>query len=85
MDHFEIREHMEVRGSDGEHVGTVDRVEGDRIKLTKSDPSAGGTHSYLPISLVESCENDIVHLSSTADGARGQLSREQVAMRDGQI
>lgn len=85
MDSFEIREHMEVRGSDGEHVGTVDRVDGDRIKLTKSDPSAGGKHSYLPISLVKSCENDIVQLSATADSARGQLSREQVAIQDGQI
>ena len=32
-----IREHMEVIGADGVHVGTVDSVDGDRIKLTKSD------------------------------------------------
>ena len=31
----DIREHMEVVGSDDEHVGTVDRVAGDRIILTK--------------------------------------------------
>jgi len=30
----QIQEHMEIKGSDGQHVGTVDRVEGDRIKLT---------------------------------------------------
>ena len=35
-----IREHMEVIGADGVHVGTVDSVEGDRIKLTKSDSTA---------------------------------------------
>jgi hypothetical protein len=29
------REHMEVIGADGVHVGTVDKVEGNRIKLTK--------------------------------------------------
>ena len=35
-----IREHMEVIGADGVHVGTVDHVEGDRIKLTKADSGA---------------------------------------------
>ena len=35
-----IREHMEVIGADGVHVGTVDHVEGDRIKLTKKDSGA---------------------------------------------
>src|SRR5437899_1716667 len=31
-----IKEHMEVLGSDGAHVGTVDHLEGaDEIKLTK--------------------------------------------------
>ena len=32
-----IREHMEVIGADGAHVGTVDCVKGDRIVLTKLD------------------------------------------------
>ena len=35
-----IREHMEVIGADGVHVGTVDSVDGDRIKLTKNDSTA---------------------------------------------
>jgi hypothetical protein len=30
-----IREHMEVIGADGVHIGTVDHLEGGRIKLTK--------------------------------------------------
>ena len=33
----EIREHMKIVGKDGAHVGTVDRVEGNRIKLTRKD------------------------------------------------
>ena len=37
-----IREHMEIIGADGGHVGTVDKVEGESIKLTKNDPGAGG-------------------------------------------
>ena len=33
-----IKEHMEVLGSDGVHVGTVDHLEGrDQVKLTKDD------------------------------------------------
>jgi hypothetical protein len=40
----QICEHMEIKGSDGQHVGTVDRVEGNRIKLTKSDKDAAGHH-----------------------------------------
>ena len=37
----EIKEHMEVIGADGVHVGTVDKVEGGRIKLTKKDSGGG--------------------------------------------
>jgi hypothetical protein len=40
----EIREHMKIVGSDGAHVGTVDGIEGSRIKLTKNDPAAQGKH-----------------------------------------
>ena len=38
-----IKEHAEVIGADGVHIGTVDRVEGNRIKLTKKD-SGEGSH-----------------------------------------
>ena len=37
----QIREHMEVIGADGTHVGTVDHVDGHRIKLARTDSSAG--------------------------------------------
>ena len=43
-----IKEHMEVLGSDGVHVGTVDHLEGrDQVKLTKHDPDAGGEHHFI--------------------------------------
>lgn len=32
-----VKEHMKVIGADGTPVGTVDRVENGRIKLTKAD------------------------------------------------
>ena len=48
-----VTEHMEVVGSDGSHVGTVDGTRGDSIILTRSDPSAGGIHHRIPCGWVE--------------------------------
>jgi len=65
----EIKEHMEIIGKDGRHVGTVDAVEGDRIKLTKRDNPAGheGHHHYIDKKLVGSVEGETVKLSVNAD------------------
>ena len=68
----EIREHMEVIGADGVHVGTVDHVDGGRIKLTKADSGQGsheGHHHYIPAGLVAEVEGDRVRLSANADVA----------------
>lgn len=46
-----LREHMEIVGACGNHVGVVDHVEGDRIKLTRKD-SGDGRHHYLPLSAI---------------------------------
>ena len=73
-----IREHMEVIGADGVHVGTVDHVEGERIKLTKADSGAQvegaqgaheGHHHYISLGLVAEVEGDKVRLSTTAANA----------------
>lgn len=73
-----IREHMEVIGADEVHVGTVDKVEGDRIKLTKtsSNPqvegaegSHAGHHHYISLGLVAAVEGARVRLSATAANA----------------
>ena len=64
-----IREHMEVIGADGVHVGTVDHVDGDRIKLTKADSGQGsheGHHHYISIGLDADVEGDNVRLSAKA-------------------
>lgn len=78
-----IREHMEVIGADGVHIGTVDGVEGGRIKLTRKDSDAGfegGTHSghhhYLSTGLVAEIEGDRVRLSANGDVAWGMLEEE---------
>ena len=39
-DASKIKEHMEVIGADGVHLGTVDRVENGRIKLTTADSAS---------------------------------------------
>jgi len=64
----EIKEHMKVIGKDGAQVGTVDGVEGDRIKLTKEDSGAGheGHHHYIDRQLVGAVEGDVVKLSLNA-------------------
>ena len=73
MSGFEnIREHMEVIGADGVHVGTVDRIEADRIKLSKSDSGQGsheGHHHYISRGLIAEVEGDRVRLSANADVA----------------
>jgi hypothetical protein len=67
-----IKEHMEVIGADGAHVGTVDRVDGSRIKLTKKDSGEGshkGHHHYVPLGLVADIEGNKVRLSANGDVA----------------
>lgn len=67
-----IREHMNIIGADGVHVGTVDKIEGDRIKLTKADSGQGsheGHHHFIPTGLIAGVEGDEVRLSANADVA----------------
>jgi len=75
---------MEVIGADGVHLGTVDRVDGDRIKLTKKDSGAEiegaqgthqGHHHFVPLGLVAEVEGDKVRLSAT--GANALLFEEE--------
>ena len=63
VDASQITEHMEVVGSDGQHVGTVDKL---AIKLTKKDPAAGGRHHVLNLDAVSSVEGGKVMLSMPA-------------------
>jgi len=71
-----IREHMEIIGADGVHIGTVDKVEGNRIKMTKADSgSHGDHHHYLSGGLVAEVEGNQVRLS--AAGAAALLMEEE--------
>jgi hypothetical protein len=59
-----IKEHMEVVGSDGAHVGMVDGLEDHRIKLTRAD--GDGEHHYVPTALVQDIRGNTVTLTKAA-------------------
>jgi hypothetical protein len=66
----QITEHMKIIGADGVHVGTVDKVVGNRIKLTKQDDARQSDHHhYISEGLIAGVEGDIVRLSANADVA----------------
>jgi hypothetical protein len=69
MDISRVKEHMEVIGADGVHLGTVDRIEKQRLKLTKSygpDGRDETQHHYIDIGLIADVEGDRVRLSANA-------------------
>lgn len=74
IDGTQIREHMEVVGSDGKHIGKVDKVRGNELELTRA--LMVGKHHFLPISLVARVD-DKVRLSVTEEGAK-DMWREEV-------
>lgn len=71
-----ISEHMEIVGADGVHIGTVDKVEGDRIKMIRADSgSHDDHHHYISGGLVAAVEDNRVRLS--AAGASAVLLEEE--------
>jgi hypothetical protein len=64
-----IKQHMEVIGADGVHIGSVDRVEHGRIRLAKADSGEGrhkGHHHFIDLGLVADVEGQKVRLSANA-------------------
>jgi hypothetical protein len=66
-----IRKDMEIIGADGIHVGTVDGIEGNRIRLKKSDSFGrhDGHQHYIETGLVADVEGNKVRLSANAEVA----------------
>ena len=80
MSGFEnIREHMEVIGADGVHIGTVDRVEENRIKLIRPDSGMGHEehHHFIPRGLVAEVEGDKVRLTARGDVVADLFEQEE--------
>ncbi len=73
-----IREHMEVKGSDGGHVGTVDHLDGERIKLTRTDVAADGEHRFIHLDSVDRVEAEAVVLNRTTSQAQDEWGVESV-------
>jgi hypothetical protein len=74
-----VNESMEVIGSDGGFVGTVDRVEGQRIKLSRSDGFGKHKkhHHYLDLSLVSRVDGQRAYLSISAETAVALVEEER--------
>jgi hypothetical protein len=72
---LDIQEHMEVLGSDGNHVGAVDHKESDRIILTRDDSKAGGKPHLISVDWVDYVDSK-VHLNKPSKKA---ISEWQVA------
>jgi hypothetical protein len=66
---YKIKQNMEVIGADGIHVGTVDLVEPDRIKLKTYDSHGkqSSHHHYVEKSFIADVEGDKIRLSANAD------------------
>lgn len=58
-----IKEHMEVTDINGQHVGTVDDVKDERIKLTRTD-SSDGAHHFIALDQVEKIDDNRVYLKA---------------------
>ncbi|HET7708610.1 MAG TPA: DUF2171 domain-containing protein [Sphingomicrobium sp.] len=66
----QVRDHMEVVGADNQRVGTVDRVAGDKMILTRSDEEAGGAHHSVPCTMIDRIEDNQVILDCDAEQAK---------------
>ena len=80
MSGFEdIREHMQVVGADDTPIGTVDRVEGDRIKLVRADSGLAHEehHHYIPRGLVAGVDGDVVRMTAAANVVADLFEQEQ--------
>jgi hypothetical protein len=73
---LDIQAHMEVVGSDGQHVGIVDHAESaDQIVLTGDDPKAGGKPHLISVAWVDFVDRK-VHLNKPS---RKAVSEWQIA------
>ena len=71
----QIKEHMDIVGSDGKHVGRVDHVKGDQIELAKLDLATMGSHKLVPLSWIDFVD-DKVHLSLDHEEAKRRWADE---------
>ncbi len=73
----QIQPHQDVVDQSGAFVGTVDHVDGDRIKLTRSS-SGDGEHQFIPLSQVAGIEGGKIRLQGRGDASFGQAGNSRV-------
>ena len=76
----QVREHMQVIDAEGTPLGKVDRIEGDRIKLTRDSSGQGsheGHHHFIPAGLIAEVEEEIVRLSARLDAIESIFESEE--------
>ncbi len=61
---------MEVVGSDGQHVGFIEHVDGTTMKLKRMDPASGGQHHLLPTDLVKSADKRVMLSIAAAEAKK---------------
>ena len=70
----QIRKHMGVISSDGRHLGTIDTLEGDQIRLAGPDPPGGGRRPSIPVRMVAVVDDVNVYLDASAELVRHSLA-----------
>ena len=66
MNTSEIKEQMDVVCSCGAHIGRVDKIEGNTIKLAKHDANSMNHHHWIPLDWVTAVDEK-VHLNRGYD------------------
>lgn len=78
----QVREHMQVIDAEGTPLGKVDRIEGDRIKLTRDSSGQGsheGHHHFIPAGLIAEVEGETVRLSARIDAVESIFQTKRAA------
>lgn len=70
MDPGNVRPRMDVVGSDGEHLGTAEHADHNRIELRRNDPASDGQHHWRPQEAIASVDGNTVRPTVSAGGAR---------------
>ena len=81
IDLSQVREHDEVVGADGGHIGTVDHTVDNAIKLTRKD-SADNRHHYIDVGLISSLEAGKVRLKADTADAITFVESEEADRRE---
>ncbi|HEY1144190.1 MAG TPA: DUF2171 domain-containing protein [Sphingomicrobium sp.] len=76
----DVREHMQIIDAEGVPLGKVDRIDGDKIKMTRDSSGAGsheGHHHFIPSGLIADVEGDTVRLSATLEAIESIFQTEE--------